>query len=121
MSLNHLEVHELAAFVVNSYGQYEAINRSSGNYYLSSESVALFTEQSPTRSPPTYVIGQVVHIDQQVVKQPVDHENPMTGQKSSSSLLNPYNLPVGCEYFIVTVAMVPNGTEICPSLPFSSS
>ncbi|KAJ6849763.1 autophagy-related protein 11 [Iris pallida] len=52
ISFVRLEVHELACFVLNSAGHYEAIHRNCSNYYLSSESVALFAssmqEDDPT-------------------------------------------------------------------------
>ncbi|XP_057767186.1 autophagy-related protein 11-like isoform X2 [Salvia miltiorrhiza] len=115
--LGRLEVHELAAFVLNSSGHYEAINRSCPNYYLSAESVALFTENVSRNQ--SYILGQVVHIEQRVVKPPpptltLDEavDNSESGGNQSTldqgSLPNPYGLPVGCEYFVVTVAMLPD-------------
>ncbi|KAL0340191.1 UNVERIFIED_CONTAM: Autophagy-related protein 11 [Sesamum radiatum] len=124
LSFGRLEVHEIAAFVLNSTGYYEAINRNCPYYYLSAESVALFTDHLPTR--PSYIVGQVVHIERQTVKSPrstssdraestrdcVDILTSETGPSrlglKSGSTSNPYGLPVGCEYFIVTVAMLPD-------------
>ncbi|KAK9705744.1 hypothetical protein RND81_07G078800 [Saponaria officinalis] len=117
ISFNRFEVHELAAFVLNSCGQYEAISRNCPNYYLSPESVALFTDHLPNR--PAYIIGQIVHIERQIVK--TLRAEDSTGSSSSDTLANrlslnpgfgsnPFGLPVGCEYFIVTVAMLPNAT-----------
>ncbi|KAL9242220.1 hypothetical protein vseg_016241 [Gypsophila vaccaria] len=118
ISFNRFEVHELAAFVLNSCGQYEAISRNCPNYYLSPESVALFTDHLPNR--PAYIIGQIVHIERQIVK--TSRAEDPVGPPSSSDTLhnrlaldpgfgsNPLGLPVGCEYFIVTVAMLPNAT-----------
>ncbi|KAF3329617.1 Autophagy-related protein 11 [Carex littledalei] len=103
ISFGRLEVHELAAFVRNSNGKYVAVNRNHLNYYLSDESVALFTEQHSTQ--PTYIIGQIVHIERCVV------QCDMSGSRSGSGSrfgLNPYNLPVGSEYFVVTVALLPD-------------
>ncbi|XP_016432627.2 autophagy-related protein 11-like [Nicotiana tabacum] len=124
ISFGRLEVHEIAAFVLNSTGNYEAINRNSPRYYLSAESVALFTDHLPNR--PSYIVGLVVHIERQTVRLPpstsvrVDHDRDRldiltsdTGTTNrlslnSGSTTNPYGLPVGCEYFVVTVAMLPD-------------
>ncbi|KAJ6759225.1 RB1-INDUCIBLE COILED-COIL [Salix koriyanagi] len=126
ISLSRLEVHEIAAFVRNSAGHYEAINRNSSSYYLSAESVALFTDHLPSR--PSYIVGQIVHIERQAVK-PLHPTStrPEHGRADQLDLLttgqgtdrsnfnlettsNPYNLPMGCEYFVVTVAMLPDTT-----------
>lgn len=131
ISFGRLEVHEIAVFVLNSAGHYEAITRNTSNYYLSNESVELFTEHFPSR--PTYIIGQIVHIERQTAKvvplrpelgmvEAVDHHlttsdtgtDRLTWTSVASS--NPYGLPVGCEYFIVTVAMLPD-TSIHSSPP----
>lgn len=114
-----MEVHELAAFILNSAGRYEAINRNSHHYYLSTESVALFADHLPQR--PSYIIGQIVHIERREAS-PVQAEHKdrvefLTTDTESSvealnliSAANPYDLPLGCEYFIVTVAMLPKTT-----------
>ncbi|XP_010526303.1 PREDICTED: autophagy-related protein 11-like [Tarenaya hassleriana] len=136
ISFGRLEVHEIAAFVQNlTTGHYEAITRNCSNYFLSSESVALFTDHLPTR--PVYIVGQIVHIECQTVKiQPssaaastnpgvdtTDQTDRLLSDKgsgnmtsssstlalsSSSTTLNPYGLSPGCEYFIVTIAMLPD-------------
>lgn len=115
-----LEVHEIAAFVLTPAGHYEAITRNCSNYYLSDESVALFADHLPTR--PNYIVGQIVHIERQIVKAAApwpehgraDKFTPDKGTEwltlNSGSTLNPYGLPVGCEYFLVTVAMLPDTT-----------
>ncbi|XP_010278198.1 PREDICTED: autophagy-related protein 11-like [Nelumbo nucifera] len=123
ISFIHFEVHEIAAFVLNSAGHYEAINRNCSNYYLSAESVALFAGNLPSK--PSYIIGQIVHIERQTVRLPptrsehgrdqVDNLNSETGTHRLTALgsvptSNPYGLPVGCEYFVVTVAMLPDTT-----------
>lgn len=130
ISFLHMEVHELAAFVLNSAGNYEAINRNCPNYFLSSESVALFSEHSSRR--PTYIIGQIVHIEKQIARpppssssqisqddlkeQPLCSENnthlPSVSGKNSS---NSYGISAGCEYFIVTIAMLPDTIHSTPS------
>ncbi|XP_047331727.1 autophagy-related protein 11-like [Impatiens glandulifera] len=94
ISFGHLKVQEIAAFVLNSpTGHYEAINNCRCcNYYLSDESVSLLTNHLQNR--PSYLIGQIVHIEQQTVKTVLSS--------------NPYDLPVGCEYFIITVEMLPD-------------
>ncbi|KAJ0262969.1 Autophagy-related protein 11 [Hirschfeldia incana] len=132
ISFGRLEVHEIAAFVLNQAGHYEAINRNCLNYYLSSESEALFTDHLPNR--PTYIVGQIVHIERQAVKpsplsasasplaDKTDYLSSEQGSRNlaSSSMLtsssgatttattNPYGLTSGCEYFIVTIAMLPD-------------
>ncbi|XP_027176776.1 autophagy-related protein 11 [Coffea eugenioides] len=127
ISFGRLEVHEIAAFVLNSAGHYEAINRNSSHYYLSAESVALFADHLPNR--PTYIVGQIVHIERQSVRSPLptgdqnrDRLDVLTSDAGSNlltlnagSTLNPYGLPVGCEYFVVTVAMLPDTTIHSPS------
>ena len=60
ISYGRVEVHEIAAFVLNASGHYEAINRNCSNYYLSAESVALFTDHLSSR--PNYIVGQIVQI-----------------------------------------------------------
>lgn len=120
ISFSRLEVHEIAAFVLTPAGHYEAINRNCTRYYLSSESVALFTDHLPSR--PRYIVGQVVHIERQTAKPSppasTRPEHGMTDQMDNlnsdnvadrlNPTLNPYGLPIGCEYFIVTVAMLPD-------------
>ncbi|CAF1712002.1 hypothetical protein HID58_057298 [Brassica napus] len=126
ISFGRLEVHEIAAFVLNPAGHYEAINRNCPTYYLSSESEALFTDHLPNR--PTYIVGQIVHIERQAVKQqsplsasasPEAGKSDYLGSRtlasssrstssSGTTPTNPYGLSSGCEYFIVTIAMLPD-------------
>ncbi|KAA0043092.1 autophagy-related protein 11 isoform X1 [Cucumis melo var. makuwa] len=123
ISFGRMEVHEIAAFVRNAAGHYEAINRNCANYYLSAESVALFADNLLTRS--NYIVGQIVHIEHQTVKPSppsprrdhgtVDQTDCVISDSGTDRLTlnsglssNPYGLPVGCEYFIVTVAMLPD-------------
>ncbi|XP_072962242.1 autophagy-related protein 11 [Typha angustifolia] len=122
ISFGRFEVHELAAFVENSAGHYEAINRNCSNYYLSEESVALFTEHHPSR--PDYIIGQIVHIERRTVRallslradQIEASSSDSSGRRSGyGAASNPYNLPAGCEYFVVTVAMLPDTIHSNPS------
>ncbi|KAL5547588.1 hypothetical protein UlMin_002819 [Ulmus minor] len=119
ISFGRMEVHELAAFVLNAAGHYEAINRNCSNYYLSAESVALFADHVPSR--PNYIVGQIVHIERKTVK-PLALAPALSGPEhnpasdmgtdrltlNSGSTSNPYGLPIGCEYFVVTVAMLPD-------------
>ncbi|KAI3513898.1 hypothetical protein L1887_12120 [Cichorium endivia] len=93
ISFGRLELHEIAAFVVNESGHYTAVNRNCNHYYLSQESAALYADSGRQR--PAYIVGQIVHIERQVVKE------------VNSGDGNPYGLAVGCEFFIVTVAMLP--------------
>ncbi|KAF6176528.1 hypothetical protein GIB67_007911 [Kingdonia uniflora] len=122
ISFGRFELHELAAFVLNSAGHYEAINRNCSNYYLSAESVALFVEQQLRRKP-SYIIGQIVHIERQTVKHVGDHlSSSDTGMTRRLSLgtsfpSNPYSLPIGCEYYVVTVAMLPDTVIHSPQPP----
>ncbi|KAL6012202.1 hypothetical protein ACLOJK_002680 [Asimina triloba] len=127
ISFGRLELHELAAFVLNSGGHYEAINRNYSNYYLSAESVALFTEHCPSK--PNYIVGQIVHIERRTVKTPPPVRSSQGDQvdllsssdtggrmgQVPSTLSNPYDLPIGCEYFVVTVAMLPDTIHSPPS------
>lgn len=118
ISFSRLQVHEIAAFVLNSSGHYEAITRNCSNYYLSAESVALFTDHLPSQ--PSYIVGQIVHIERQTVKPLLSSstrpdrgradpaEQLTSNTMNSGSSLNPYGLPTGCEYFVVTVAMLPD-------------
>lgn len=132
ISFCRFEVHEISAFVLNSSGHYEAISRNCPNYYLSAESVALFTDHLPTR--PSYIIGQIVHIERQTVKpvpglfRPEQNrggdqvDNPTSSSDAIPARLtlnpgsgsNPFGLTMGCEYFIVTVAMLPDTTIHSP-------
>ncbi|XP_043695460.1 autophagy-related protein 11-like isoform X2 [Telopea speciosissima] len=113
ISFGRFELHEIVAFVINSAGHYEAINRNCSNYYLSAESIALFTEHLPNK--PSYIIGQIVHIERRTVRTPPVRLEPGIDQVAISSS-NPYGLSIGCEYFIVTVAMLPD-TNIHSSPP----
>uniref|UniRef100_A0ACD5YI21 Uncharacterized protein n=1 Tax=Avena sativa TaxID=4498 RepID=A0ACD5YI21_AVESA len=114
ISVGHFDVHELAVFVRNPSGHYEAINRSRSNYFLSEESVALFMEPHLPRQP-AYIIGQIVHIERRAVKHVVDQNEASprhgAGHRRSVPNSNPYGLPAGCEYFVVTVAMLPDNTS----------
>ncbi|KAI3803102.1 hypothetical protein L1987_31251 [Smallanthus sonchifolius] len=112
LSFGRLELHEIAAFVHNAAGHYEAINRNCNHYYLSSESVALFADHLPHR--PTYIVGLIVHIERQTVKSSPARTTTTTSSTGSSQF-NPYGLPVGCEYFVVTVAMLPDTTIHSPA------
>ena len=89
--------------------------------------MALFADHLPNR--PTYIVGQIVHIERQSVRSPPpagdqnrDRLDVLTSDAGSNlltlnagSTLNPYGLPVGCEYFVVTVAMLPDTTIHSPS------
>ncbi|XP_054790243.1 LOW QUALITY PROTEIN: autophagy-related protein 11-like [Prosopis cineraria] len=128
ISFGRLEVHEIAVFVLNASGQYQAITRDCSNYYLSTECVALFADRLPSR--PNYIIGLIVHIEHQVVKAtPPTSPRPERARAdqlisdmgtdrltlNSGSASNPYSLPVGCDYFVVTVAMLPDRTTHLPA------
>ncbi|XP_024965266.1 autophagy-related protein 11-like [Cynara cardunculus var. scolymus] len=111
ISFGRIELHEIAAFVPNTAGHYAAINRNCGHYYLSPESAALYTDNLPHH--PTYIVGQIVHIERQTVKpSPVEAEHnsdsTQSALSSGSSDANPYGLVVGCEFFVVTIAMLPD-------------
>ncbi|KAH9304596.1 hypothetical protein KI387_009000, partial [Taxus chinensis] len=110
ISFTRIEVHEFAAFVPNSAGHYEAINRNCRNYYLSEECIALFIDSNPNGR--QYIIGQIVHIQRNVARHPGNGRELVASSGSSSSSFkpryNPYGLPIGTEYFVVTVAMVPD-------------
>ncbi|GKF08123.1 autophagy-related protein 11 [Tanacetum coccineum] len=117
ISYGRLELHEIAAFILDKAGYYSAINRNGSHYYLSPESAALYADNTPHR--PAYIVGQIVHIERQTVKpsppSPVHHTD---SSQSALSLghtdANPYGLAVGCEFFVVTVAMLPDTTIHLP-------
>jgi hypothetical protein len=108
------EIHGLAVFLPNANGHFEAINHKCPNYYLSGESIALFQEQGlPSGSTP-YIVGQIVHLDRKVVV-PAPHSPPPSGSsdgvlpgKGGRGSSNPYGLPMGTEYYVATIAMVPD-------------
>ncbi|KAJ3679193.1 hypothetical protein LUZ60_017204 [Juncus effusus] len=106
ITFGKFDISELAAFVRNPSGNYEAVNRNCPNYYLCDESIALFSGQNPTQQP-EYVIGQIVHIEGRVV-QSDGNNGSGSGTRFGS---NPYGLPVGCEYFVVTVALLPDSVR----------
>lgn len=125
ISFSRLQVDEIAAFVLNSAGHYEAITRNCSNYFLSADSVALFTDHLPSQ--PSYIVARIVHMERQTVKPPppstrsdpgwADPADQPTSDSGSERLTlncgstwNPYSLPIGCEYFVVTVAMLPDTT-----------
>lgn len=120
ISFGRFKLHELATFVLNSDGHYEAINCNCSNYFLTPELVALFTDHPP--SSPSYIIGQIVHIEQRTVK-PIasiqdekgDQADLPSSEASRTQLshglgpsANMYGLAIGREYFVVTVAMLPD-------------
>ncbi|KAL3687625.1 hypothetical protein R1sor_013934 [Riccia sorocarpa] len=105
------QVHGLAVFIPNGSGYYEALNRNCPNYFLSDESIALFLENLPNGQ--RYIVGQIVHIDRSIARSssssPGESEISVADAGSvSRSRSNPYGLPLGTEYFVVTVAMVPD-------------
>ncbi|GMI92861.1 AUTOPHAGY-RELATED 11 [Hibiscus trionum] len=111
ISFSRLQVHEIAAFVLNSSGHYEAITRNCSNYYLSAESVALFTDHLPSQ--PNYIVGQIVHIERQTVKPLLPSSSrPDCGRADPpdqlTSNIGTERLNPGCEYFVVTIAMLPD-------------
>ncbi|KAE8705939.1 putative ribonuclease H protein [Hibiscus syriacus] len=101
------------------------------------ESLALFTDH--LLSQPGYIIGQIVNIECQTVKPlpsstaRLDHckadvMDQLTYSDrgtekltmNSGSSRNLYDLPIGCEYFVVTAAMLPDATIHSPSPPSTS-
>ncbi|GER46965.1 hypothetical protein STAS_24036 [Striga asiatica] len=122
ISFGRLEVHEIAVFILTSTGFYEAINHNNSYYFLSSESLALFTDN--LTSQPNYIIGQIVHIDRRTVKSTPSLTSERAGDtkdrvdfltSESTPLENPYGLTVGCEYFVVTIVMLPDTIHSPPS------
>lgn len=115
------DVHGLAVFLPNNNGHFEALNHNCPHYYLSGESIALFQAQSlPSGTP--YIVGQIVHIDRKVVNlapASSSSDGSVHGMELSSTPTtmaaprarapyNPFGLALGTEYFVVTVAMVPD-------------
>lgn len=83
--------------------------------------MALFTDHLPHQ--PNYIVGQIVHIERQTVKPlaptSTRSEHELTSDTGTDRLTlnsgsNPYGLPFGCEYFVVTVAMLPDTTIHSP-------
>ena len=112
-----MELNEIAAFILHKAWYYKTINQNGSHYYLSPESFGLYADDTPHRL--SYIVGQIVHIERQTVKpsppSPVHH----TGSSQSALSLgptdeNPYGLAVGCEFFVVTVAMLPDTTIHLP-------
>ncbi|XP_076904272.1 autophagy-related protein 11-like [Bidens hawaiensis] len=112
ISYGRLELHEIAAFVLNASGYYTAINRNCSHYYLSPESAALYADD--VLHGLVYIVGQVVHIERQTVKPSSVVQAECKSESSHSGLVsgptegNPYGLAAGCEFFVVTVAMLPD-------------
>ncbi|KAF5804894.1 putative Ubiquitin-like domain superfamily [Helianthus annuus] len=125
ISIGRLELHEIAAFVLNTAGYYTAINRNCSHYYLSPESAALYADSVPHN--PTCIVGQIVHIERQTVKPSPPVQTDHNGASSQSGLIpgptdaNPYGLAVGCEFFVVTVAMLPDTAVHTPPPPAAAS
>ncbi|KAL8037311.1 hypothetical protein ABFX02_11G031200 [Erythranthe guttata] len=103
ISFNQLQVDEIAAFLLNASGQYQAINRDCPYYYLSPDSISLLSDNRPS-----YIIGQVVHIERRTVESPLSETGTGRLTSSQESTPNPYGLPIGCEYFVVTTAILPD-------------
>lgn len=113
------EIHGLAVFLPNANGHFEAINHKCPNYYLSQESIALFQEQGLPSGSTSYIVGQIVHLDRKVAV-PAPHSPPPSGSsdgvlpgKGGRGSSNPYGLPMGTEYYVATIAMVPDLWVTC--------
>ncbi|XP_059635432.1 NAC domain-containing protein 55-like isoform X2 [Cornus florida] len=106
VSVRRLQVHDIATFVLNAAGYYEAQNCP--NYFLSEASVALLDDHLPIR--PSLIIREVVKIEKQTVMPlpTMTGTNRLTLNLGSTvnpcgpSTINPYSLPVGSDYFVVT-------------------
>lgn len=61
--------HELAVFLPNDAGHYEAVNCNCPHYFLSEESVLLFKAHQPETAH-KYIVAQIVHIDHNVARPP---------------------------------------------------
>jgi autophagy-related protein 11 len=104
--------HELAVFLPNSVGHYEAVNCNCPHYFLAEESVLLFRHHQPENAH-KYIVGQIVHIDHNVARPPSPESVPgglSEGRNEGGATWNPFGLPLGTDYFVVTVAMVPDFT-----------
>lgn len=98
ISFSHVVTHDLADFVRNSTGTYEAIDQDCSKNYLSEESIALLAGKQSSH--PLYIIGKVVHIERRMAEPFV---SPRPG------------LPFGCEYFVATVAALTDKIHSNPS------
>eukprot|EP00898_Chlorokybus_atmophyticus_P004732 jgi/Chlat1/525/Chrsp103S00995 len=90
VSFDNFAVQDIAVFLPNEQGFYEAVNTNCPRYYLSEDSVELFVQHQPNAR--KYIVGQIVHIDRREMHDSM-HDNQ-------------YELPEGADYAIVTVAMV---------------
>lgn len=113
-------------FLQNANGHFEAMNHNCPHYYLSGESIALFQEQGlPSGTP--YIVGQIVHLDRKVASPSgpcaagsggsLDGSLPGSEHGGGTTVVgggrgrgshNPYGLALGTEYYVATIAMVPD-------------
>ena len=64
---SHFKVQDIALFIENEKGQYEALNFNSRHYYLSPESLDLCrTQNDSSRS--KHMFGQIVHMEKKVAE-----------------------------------------------------
>jgi len=87
ISLKSFVYGDLALFIRNTQGFYEALNISSPNYYLSEYSISLLEDK---KSPQPFIYGQIVELD----------------KGKADTVHNPYKLPLGTEYHEVTITKV---------------
>lgn len=96
LSFASFQVHDLAAFVATPSGEaYAALNSNCPHLYLSGDSVALFKQQRVAEV--VVIVGQIVHIE--------------TSVAGGEGGVNPYELPPGTQYAVVTLALVPGDSS----------
>jgi len=88
LAVSDFKDQDLVCFVyISATGFYEAFNMDTPNYYLSEESLELFVDEKRRKQ---HIFGQVVYISPGI----------------SEAGANPYNLPVGTPYFMVTITRI---------------
>ncbi|KAL6061315.1 Ubiquitin domain containing protein [Balamuthia mandrillaris] len=81
------KVDDLALFLPNDLGHYEAFNRNAPNYMLSEESLSMFPDERRKRAA---VLGQIIEIVEQV----------------AARRQNPYHKDMGTKFYEVTITQV---------------
>ena len=96
LAYTRFQVNDLAAFVLDQSERFVGVHQSSAatHYFLSDQSSALFVHSQPSSC--RWVVGRIVHIEKRTAGSHGD---------------NPYDLPAGSTYCVVSLAIVP---EVLP-------
>eukprot|EP00245_Coleochaete_scutata_P018786 TRINITY_DN994_c0_g1_i1.p1 TRINITY_DN994_c0_g1~~TRINITY_DN994_c0_g1_i1.p1 ORF type:complete len:322 (+),score=54.58 TRINITY_DN994_c0_g1_i1:53-967(+) len=112
LSFLSFEPQDLAIFMLNARGHYEAINHSCPNIFMSSESLATVS----TRDVDTckYIVGRIISMDRRVAGTEGASGSETSNAAGGVGRLissgenqdhNPYGLEAGTEYCVVSVSM----------------